>query len=100
MKPTVSQPDLFSGHVMARATDGPGSHIAADAMQTSGKAKIQRQSVLAALRRYPGSTSRQLAQLSGLDRYVTARRLPELAVEGTVRRVQPEGAEIVWWPAV
>ena len=100
MKPTVSQPDLFGGHVMARSSDGAGSHLAADEMQSTGRAKAQRIAVLAALRRFPGSTSRQLAQLADLDRYVTARRLPELEVERYVRRIQPEGGQIVWWPTL
>lgn len=99
-KPVVSQPDLFGGHVMARRTDGDGSHQAADEMQRSGKAKVQRLEVLRALRRFPGSTSRQLAELGRIDRYTTARRLPELEVEGLVKRLQFDGREIAWFPTI
>ena len=63
----------------ARRTDPVTSHEAADAIKASGELNRQQQDVLAALRRWPGSTSLELAGRMQVSRQVTGRRLPELA---------------------
>jgi hypothetical protein len=100
MKPQVldTQLGLFTAHPMARLTDHDSSHAAADRMQESGCARAQRDLVLALVRRYPGSTSLQLAELGRIDRYIPGRRLSELKKEGRVEAVKPEGKEIQWFP--
>lgn len=62
----------------ARVSDSRSSHDAAASIESSGKARLQAERVLAALRKYPNSTSRELAKAARLDRYEVARRLPEL----------------------
>lgn len=87
-----------TGPPRARRSDADGSHAAADALERSGRAAAQLQAVLDATRLHPGSTSRQLAAISGLDRHLVGRRLPELAYRGLVDRVAIHGEELRWWP--
>ena len=62
----------------ARDTDASGSHAAAERLQKTGIGGKQRLAVYHALRRYPGSTSAELARYMNVDRMVPARRLVEL----------------------
>lgn len=82
----------------ARRNDGDGSHAAADALERSGRAAQQLSDVLDAVRKHTGSTSRELAALTGLDRHLVGRRLPELAAKGLIHRVSIRGQELRWWP--
>lgn len=56
------------------------------------------------MRRYPGMTSMQLAHATGMDRYMFARRLPDLAKEGRAHRGAKALCPIsnitvcTWWP--
>jgi len=71
----------------ARASDPVTSFEAADRVESSGTAQRQRDAVLAAVRGYPGLSSKQLANIAGpyvADRYAFARRLPELREAGLV----------------
>ena len=81
----------------ARRSDADGSHMAADALERSGRAAQQLGAVLEAVQRHSGSTSRELAALTGLDRYLVARRLPELQAHGLIDRVAIPGEQIRWW---
>lgn len=62
----------------ARNTDPATSHQAAAKIGKSGRLRAQQLLVLRALRCCPGSTAVELADSSGLDRYLISRRLPEL----------------------
>jgi hypothetical protein len=89
-----------------RSTDPRSSHEAA--AQADRFAASQAQRVLTALRQWPGSTSMELAAVAHLDRYATARRLPELLADGFVTRREPtddtKPCEVSrkrvcrWWP--
>lgn len=78
---------------IARSSDPTSSHAAAAAITRDGTRGEQAAQVLAALLRHPGMTSRELAHLAGLDRYVVARRLPELAQATPPRARKGEGAD-------
>lgn len=89
----------------ARATDPETSHEAAAAIRA--EADRQRDEVLAMLQARPGLTSYELAVAFGVDRYVTARRLSELATlklakQGEHKRRCTASPKIVnamtWWP--
>lgn len=100
----------------ARRADPDSSHEAADALEASGRAEIQMQAVLAGVRRFPGRSSRQLADLLdapyGLSDdewyHAIARRLPELRQRGFVVRngkggdegtpAREPGEASRWWP--
>ena len=71
---------------LARASDPITSHIAAAEHTASGNRARQQHQTIAAVRAYPGRTSQELAQLTRLDRYMLARRLPECVTAGAVRR--------------
>lgn len=73
----------------ARVTDPVSSHKAAADMERTGRAKAQAERVLAAIRRFPGSTSAELSKSAHIERYATARRLPELLKAGAVTRADP-----------
>ena len=85
----------------ARRSDPETSHLAAEVITKNGTRHHQQQLAADAVRKHPGRTSQELAHLTGIDRYVLARRLPEctavrkgVAVECTVTRRQA----LTWWP--
>jgi predicted transcriptional regulator of viral defense system len=65
-----------------------GSHDAAAAIEESGYAKKTGQRVRAAVRRWPGLTTHELARIAHIDRHDVGRRMSELERVGAVRRVQ------------
>jgi len=69
---------LFDLPPIAATRDPESSQEAAAFVIDSGLKGKQCRIVLAALRRNEGTTSRELASISRLDRYMTARRLPTL----------------------
>lgn len=73
------QMSLLARTPSSRANDPGSSHEAADENTRSGARASQQHRVLAWVRRWPGRTSRELAALANVDRYMIARRLPELA---------------------
>jgi hypothetical protein len=50
------------------------------------KAAVQKVLVLEMLRKHDGATSAELGKLMGTDRYMPARRLADLELEGRVRK--------------
>lgn len=82
----MNQLDIFAS---ARHSDPISSHHAAAEMQRTGAARAQAERVLSAIRRYPGSTSAELAKSAHIERYCVARRLPELETLGLVRKALP-----------
>ncbi len=99
------QPDLFGSPPRARRSDPESSHIAAREHHRSGATAHQQRQTIAAVRQWPGSTSRELAQHAQMDRYALARRLPECerdgaVVKGPMRECAISGRPCVtWWPA-
>ncbi len=93
----------MSAH-LARTNDPSGSHEAAARIARSGVQAQQKQQTEAAVKRYPGMTSMQLARTTGMDRHMVARRLPDLAKEGRVHRGAKALCPIsnitvcTWWP--
>ena len=63
----------------ARTTDPDTSHKAAADFEASGKGKTHRETILQAVRRWPGRTPAELARCIGkLNYYQVSRRLKEL----------------------
>jgi DNA-binding MarR family transcriptional regulator len=60
---------------VARSTDPISSFAALERVDISA----QRSLVLDALKRHPGATSKEIAYAEGIDRYMVARRLSDLA---------------------
>lgn len=106
-----SQLPLFSPP-MARRSDPDSSHEAADEHESSGRAEVNRERVLRALRMSWGFTSRELAPVAELERHEVARRLSELrdsyglATNKTPTGLQPRSekhpdgypGQLRWWP--
>lgn len=91
-QPLLFDPDIaVLTHAPAGAsrTDPATSREAAEAVKTDGTLTAARMAVLQALRRFPGSTSRELSERAGLDRHDVARRLPELERLGFVVKGEP-----------
>ena len=93
----MMQADLFpmTDTPRARRSDPETSHLAAERVKP--KLRKQQEAVLAALTRWPGSTAVELAKVSGLDRYLLSRRLPEL-VPIWVRRGKPRVCTVAGTP--
>lgn len=70
----------------ARATDPETSHLAAEEVTASGVRQQQIGMAIAAVRAHPDRTSMELAQATGHDRYMLARRLPDAVTAGAVRK--------------
>ncbi len=114
MAPSVPVPPLTgvtkvtgAAFPRARRSDPRSSHEAAE--QADHFAGHQAQQVLAAVRLWPLSTSHELAEVAHMDRYAIARRLPELAAAGVVKRIDPHadtkpcavsGKRVVRWEPV
>ena len=71
---------------IARRTDPPSSHAAAQEIERTGGRASQSEAVLETVTRHPRRTSLELSRLSRLDRYTVSRRLPELERRGLIRR--------------
>jgi len=71
---------------LSHRDDPLSSYQAGDRVLRSGKVKGQMKFCLLAVRRWPGRTSAELAQLAGMDRYSVARRLPALEHRGFVKK--------------
>jgi len=90
---------------LARRGDPETSLEAARKIVSSGTDAAQCERVLEALRRYPNHTSADLAKLCGMDRYIVARRLPELQAAGLARiggktlSHSTGKSGMAWWPA-
>ena len=85
----------------ARNSDPITSVLAGEAIEQSGEAQIQRMKVLAAVKAHPGLTSKELAAEAGLDRYMVARRLPEIfqIEKGESRKCRVgRFLSLTWWP--
>jgi hypothetical protein len=90
---------------IARKTDPWTSHQAAKEITESGLRESQREHVLLALKKHDGTTSSELAVFGCIDRYVTARRLPELeklgfVKKGTAKKCTITGRNAMTWAVI
>ena len=97
----MMQEDLFSNQPIARNTDPETSHEAARDI-TRTKRASQQHACLDAVQRWPERTSAELADLMGIDRYIVARRLPELrdgnkVSNGAARKCGVTGKKAMVW---
>lgn len=76
---------LASDCPIAANTDPWTSHAAAREVTRSGTRAVQQNICLGAVRLWPSSTSAELARHIKSDRFMTARRLPELRTAGFLR---------------
>lgn len=100
----MQQQDLITATPAARRSDPESSHLAAEAITGNGARARQQQQVWGGVLMFPGLTSRELAEKMGADRYMVARRLPELE---TANRIHKGGSRlcgigkrlaVTWWP--
>ena len=71
---------------LARDRDSVTSFLAAEKQIKSRRFKGQMRLTLLGVRRWPGRTSAEMAELLGISRYDTARRLPALEHRGLVKK--------------
>ncbi len=110
MDATSTDTSLRPRNPITRRMDPATSHAAARAIITSGRRDTQAQRVLEAVRRAPGSTSAEIGRIAdlnhehGVDRYIAARRLPEVELLALVRRgparrcTVSDCMAITWYP--
>ena len=90
---------------IARANDPESSHRAAAEITASGRRQQQIAQTIDVVRRFPGRTSLELSELTGICRFVLARRLPEAVTAGAIvkgiqRPCSVTGKlALTWWPA-
>lgn len=90
---------------IARTSDPVTSHLAAVEVTLSGQRDEQAAMALRLVTLRPGLTSAELGEHFSVDRYVLARRLPELRAEGYVRNGETARTckrtgkrAMTWWP--
>lgn len=74
----------MSAYLPARHSDPESSREAARAIIATGDRAHQQAEAYAAVRAYPGRTSLELSELTGICRWRLGRRLPELIDRGLV----------------
>lgn len=88
----------------ARSSDPVTSHMAADVHTATGRRAEQQACTAAAVRAFPGCTMQELAEKSGIDRYVLGRRISECETAGLVQRSSKRRCAVTgrmaepWWP--
>ena len=99
----LASPTLFEVPI-AHRNDPETSSLAAEKSRKSGKTERDRQLILGALKRHPGSTSAELAEILDIDRHIPGRRLPDLVKRGQVTQGMPRmcaacrNRSVTWWP--
>lgn len=92
---TPKQPGLFDHPAPLTAKGDPWtSREAARELTRSGMRAEQKLAVLKALQQHPGTTSAELARESGLDRFLCARRLPDLRADDLVTNGVPQETRV------
>ncbi|MGH7744167.1 MAG: hypothetical protein ACREQ5_05020 [Candidatus Dormibacteria bacterium] len=87
-KARAIRPDVFpipDSIDPSRRADRNAAAMPARRIETPIQRAYQQQQTAAAVRAFPCSTSRELARLCHMDRYVLARRLSECVTAGSVR---------------
>lgn len=82
----------------SRTSDPLSSKKAEEDCKRSGVMRGQRVLAMELVEKFPGRTSKQLADLGTLDRYQLAKRLPELRELKLVRTTHEGSSELRWWP--
>lgn len=99
----MTQLTLLSDTPIARRRDPDTSKQAAAEITASGARARQQTMTLGAVKTWNGSTSAELGQRLGWDRFTTARRLPELRAQGFVENGEPRPCTVTgkqsltWW---
>lgn len=89
----------------ARSTDPHTSHAAAAEHRASGRQATNMLTVARAVRRHPGRTSAELAELCELERHEVARRTADAEHRGMIRKGESRRCctsarlAVTWWPA-
>ena len=111
MHQSVNQIPLFGGPVtpmrridrapLAASADPLSSHLAAAEVTNSGRRASQKREITVWLRgQNRPFTSMEIAHAAGLDRYMCARRLPDLERDGLVERCALRECEVSHRPAI
>ncbi len=79
---------------IARNVDPGTSHLSAEYLTESGKRDAQKRLVLDAVINYPNMTSRELAEITGIDNEVFHKRLPDLRRDGWLWSGDPRECRI------
>lgn len=104
----MNQQSLFEEALstpIARASDPRTSHLSAREVTESGTRERQLDRCLELVKRYPLSTSAELAKFGKIDRYIAGRRLPELmegklVMQRAARYCTVSGRKAVTWEAL
>lgn len=96
---------IFESSYLARNSDPITSHAAAHEHVANGNQECHLKIIVEAIGKHPGSTSAELAEITGLERHEAARRTSDarrkgMAEQGESRPCRMSGKQsITWWPA-
>jgi hypothetical protein len=105
-KPEPSPRRVLDRAPLAAARDPISSHLAAAELTSSGRRASQKAAIVKWLRSQERLlTSMEIAHAGGLDRYMVARRLPDLERDGLVERgpmrdCRESGRPAITWRAL
>lgn len=94
------QPSFNFDIPRSRSKDPLSSHRAESSMRKTGMMRSQCKSVWDAMRLYPGRSSKQLAQLTGMDRTMLGRRCSDLQRKGHAVEVRIGKQDMKYWAIV
>lgn len=97
-----AQPSPSAHHAPVRRIETPAfrqadpvtSELAANHVTSIGLRAEQQAQTIAAIRAFPGRTMQELAELTGLDRYVLGRRVSECETAGMVKRMNKRACAV------
>lgn len=98
------QPLTFNSRTAYRRSDPATSRIAAE--KHAGKRVTNTQRVADAVTQWPGRTSHELSEASGMDYHEVARRTSDAAKKGLIQRGAARECRVsgnratAWWPVV
>jgi hypothetical protein len=81
----------------SRRSDPASSKRAEDQLRQSGALNGQLLTAYEAMKRHPGKSSRETAEITGLDRYMLARRYADLFRTGKALKVEIGKRDVLWY---
>jgi DNA-binding MarR family transcriptional regulator len=76
---------LLDFETLSRTSDPSTSRSAARAIVASGQHESDCRRVLEAIRRHPGLSTREISEVTGIDRHLLGRRAADLKKRGLIR---------------
>lgn len=97
MSQVFSQPRLDFSRPLSARKDPASSRVAERKVRKSGQARGEALELLAAIKRHPGMSTKQIAKVENMDRYMCGRRASTLWQNGLVIRGESKTQQLKFW---